>query len=196
MIAYIKGSITFKNPAYLYLETQGVGYHVNISLSTYAQVEKAEKVKLLTHLVVKEDSHTLYGFADAAERTLFVQLISVSGVGPTTAMVVLSSMSSNQIRDAILMEDEVSFKRVKGIGAKTAKQIILDLKSKVAKSAPGELTQISADNTSKKEALSALLALGFNQSKVLQVLQKINKANPEIQDVEGLVKASLKALSS
>ncbi len=196
MIAYIKGNITFKNPAYVYVESHGVGYHINISLSTYSQIEKTEQVKLLTHLVVKEDSHTLYGFADAEERVLFVQLISVSGVGPTTAMVVLSSMTGDQIRDAILMEDEVSFKRVKGIGAKTAKLIILDLKSKVAKGTPGELRQINAGNTSKKEALSALLALGFNQSKVLQVLQKISKTNPEIQDVEGLVKASLKALSS
>jgi len=196
MIAYIKGNITFKNPAYLYVEASGIGYHVNISLSTYSQIEKSENVKLLTHLVVKEDSHTLYGFAEPEERTLFVQLISVSGVGPTTAMVILSSLTSDQIRDAILMEDEASFKRVKGIGAKTAKQIILDLKSKVAKGGPSDLTQIHTDNTSKKEALSALLALGFNQSKVLQVLQKVSKTNPEIQDVEGLVKASLKALSS
>ncbi|MBX2816513.1 MAG: Holliday junction branch migration protein RuvA [Saprospiraceae bacterium] len=196
MIAYIKGAITLKNPAYLYVETGGLGYHVNISLATYSKIEKLEQVKLLTHLNVKEDSHTLFGFFDQAERSLFVHLISVSGVGPTTAMVVLSSMTSEQIRQAILMEDEVAFKKVKGIGAKTAKQIILDLKSKVAKEGGSELSPGAMRNTAQEEALSALLALGFNRNKVLQILQQLGRKQPEIDNVESLVKAALTQLSS
>lgn len=196
MIAYIKGTMTLKNPAYVYVETAGVGYHINISLATYSKIEKSEQVKLLTHLNVKEDSHTLFGFYDQAERSLFVHLISVKGVGPTTAMVVLSSLTSEEIRQAILSEDELSFRRVKGIGAKTAKQIILDLKSKVEKEGGFELTSGVARNTAHEEALSALLALGFNRAKVTQVLQKVSREDPERSDVESLVKAALTQLSS
>ena len=113
MIAYLKGRITYKNPTYVYIDVNGVGYHVNITLFTYARIEKAEEVKLLTHLHVKEDSHTLYGFYEGEERSLFVHLLSVSGIGPNTARLLLSSMSPSEVKHAILIEDEAAFKRVK-----------------------------------------------------------------------------------
>ncbi len=196
MIAYIKGSITYKNPTYVYVETGGVGYHVNISLNTYSQIEKAENVKLLTHMVVKEDSHTLFGFYEVDERELFVHLLSVSGVGPNTARILLSSMTPEEVKRAILSEDELAFKKVKGIGAKTSKQIILDLKNKVAKGSGEDFAPPVRDNTLQQEALSALLALGFNKNRVISVIQKVYQKNPEINQVETLIKASLQQLSS
>lgn len=196
MITYIKGEITFKTPTFIIVETGGIGYHVNISLHTYAQIEKMERVKILTHLQVKEDSHTLYGFAEADERTLFVQLISVSGIGPSTAQVLLSTMNSDELKSAIISEDLVAFKRVKGVGPKTAKRIILDLKDKVMKeSGDTPLTFSTQDNTVRDEALSALVTLGYNRIQVQKVLNKILKQQAGITNVEALVKIALKQMS-
>ena len=133
MITYLKGEITFKTPTYVVVEVAGVGYRVNISLFTYSEIDKLEKVKILTYLHIKEDSHTLYGFSQESERSLFKHLISVSGVGPSTAQICLSSLNPDEIRAAIVGEDVNAFKRVKGIGPKTAKRIILDLKDKILK---------------------------------------------------------------
>ena len=157
MITYIKGTISFKTPTYIIVEAGGIGYYVNISLNTYARVEKLESVKILTYYHVKEDAHTLYGFAEDEERQLFAHLISVSGVGPSTAQVMLSTMTPDELRAAIIGENEASLRKVKGIGAKTAKQIILDLKNKMMKTG-GEFTipASPADNTIRQEALSAL----------------------------------------
>ncbi|MCB0685001.1 MAG: Holliday junction branch migration protein RuvA [Saprospiraceae bacterium] len=196
MIAYVKGQITYKNPTYVYVESGGVGYHVNITLNTYSRIEKAESIKLLTHLVVKEDSHTLYGFYDGEERDLFVHLLSVSGIGPNTARIVLSSLSPTEVKHAILSEDELVFKQVKGIGAKTAKQIILDLKNKISKGSDVAVTLPVRDNTLQEEALSALLALGFNKQSVVKAISEVYKTHPDIANVESLIKASLKKLSS
>ncbi|MFT6322447.1 MAG: Holliday junction DNA helicase RuvA, partial [Granulosicoccus sp.] len=162
MIAYIKGEITYKSPTYILVETGGIGYHVNISLNTYAQIEKLEKVQILTHLQVKEDSHTLYGFAEEAERSMFILLISVSGIGTNTARVLLSSMKVEEARMAIMSENVAAFNKVKGIGPKTAKRIILDLKDKVIKESGDTPMSISPiNNTIREEALSALVALQF-----------------------------------
>ncbi|MEN0006662.1 MAG: Holliday junction branch migration protein RuvA, partial [Bacteroidota bacterium] len=170
MIAYLKGEITFKSPTYILVEAAGVGYHVNISLHTYSQIEKLEHVKILTHLHIKEDSHTIYGFAEATERSLFVHLISVSGIGPSTAQVLLSSMNPEEVRSAIVGENVASFKKVKGIGPKTAKRIILDLKDKMVKeSGDAPLSLLPQDNTIREEALSALVALGFARVHVQKV---------------------------
>lgn len=195
MIAYLKGQITYKNPTYVYVESSGVGYHINISLYTYARIEKLESIKLLTHLVVKEDSHTLFGFFDADERELFVHLLSVSGIGPNTARIILSSLAPDEIKVAILSEDEMAFKQVKGIGAKTAKQIILDLKNKISRGSESSFTMPIRDNTLQEEALSALLALGFNKQSVIKAITEVYKANPDLVGVEALIKASLKKLS-
>lgn len=196
MIAYLKGEITFKSPTYILVEAAGVGYHVNISLHTYSQIEKLEHVKILTHLHIKEDSHTIYGFAEATERSLFVHLISVSGIGPSTAQVLLSSMNPEEVRSAIVGENVASFKKVKGIGPKTAKRIILDLKDKMVKeSGDAPLSLLPQDNTIREEALSALVALGFARVHVQKVLNKVLKEQPTIDNVENLIKLALKQMS-
>ena len=196
MITYIKGNITHKSPTFIVVETGGLGYHVNISLNTYSQVEKMESVKILTHLHIKEDSHTLYGFADAAERSLFVHLISVSGIGPSTAQLMLSSMTPDEMRIAIISEDVNTLKRIKGIGPKTAKRAILDLKDKMLKDSGEEMALASPqDNTIRDEALSALVALQFNRIQAQKALNKALKENPGIAGVEQLIKLALKELS-
>ena len=196
MISYIKGEITFKNPTFIIVETGGIGYHVHISLNTYSQIEKLEKVKILTHLHIKEDSHTLYGFADGSERKLFRQLISVSGIGPATAQIALSSLTPDELKAAIISENELTFKKVKGIGPKTAKRIILDLKDKILKENNDmPISFTPADNTIRDEALSALVALGFNRSKVQRSLNNILKAQTDSMSVEELIKRALSVLA-
>lgn len=198
MISYLKGTIAFKSPTYLIIDVNGVGYHVHISLNTYSQIDKMtqDMVKIHTVFQVKEDSQTLYGFAEESERALFVQLISVKGVGPSTAQIVLSSMSAEELRAAIVGENVIAIQKVKGIGAKTAKQIILDLKDKMVKEG-GEniLTFPSQNNTLRDEALFALVALGFPKINVQKSLNTILREQPSMVSVEALIKAALKQLS-
>ncbi|MBK7871164.1 MAG: Holliday junction branch migration protein RuvA [Saprospiraceae bacterium] len=196
MITYLKGIITHKTPTFIVVEVNGVGYHVHISLNTYIKVEKLESVKILTQLIIREDSHTLYGFADEAERTLFLHLISVSGIGPSTAQLLLSSMQPDEVRAAVIGENDAAFGKVKGIGPKTAKRIILDLKDKLVKeSGEAPLTILPQDNTIREEALSALVALGFSRIEVQKTLNKILKEQPAGTNVETLIKLALKHLS-
>jgi holliday junction DNA helicase RuvA len=197
MIDYIKGKIAFKNPAFVVVETAGgVGYRINISLNTYAKIEGSENVILLTHLQIREDAHVLFGFAEETERVLFTQLISVSGVGPATAQVLLSGMSPDEARSAILAENEVAFSKVKGIGPKTAKRIILDLKDKIKKDGGESTLNFSVSgNTMREEALSALVSLGFVRMNVQKVLNKILQEQPNVKNVEELIKLALKQLS-
>ena len=196
MISYVKGEITYKNPTYIIVETGGIGYQIHISLNTYAQVEKLERVKIHTYFAVKEDSQTLYGFAEVAERALFIHLISVSGIGPNTARIVLSTMTPEEVRAAIIGEDVGAFKKVKGVGPKTAKRIILDLKDKLLKeSGDVPLSVGVVGNTFRDEALSALTALGFSKIPVQKVLNKILKENSGIGTVEELIKLALKQLA-
>ncbi|MBP7821781.1 MAG: Holliday junction branch migration protein RuvA [Saprospiraceae bacterium] len=198
MISYIKGQIAYMCPTHIIVEASGIGYHINISLYTYAQIEKLEQIKIFTHYHIKEDAHTLYGFSDEMERALFGHLLSVNGVGPNTARLLLSGMSPDEVRSAIISEQEIAFKKVKGIGPKTAKQIILDLKDKLIKDGGADVnTQllVSANNIHREEALSALLALGFSKIQVQKILNKIIVENPTINNVEQLIKLSLKQLS-
>ena len=195
MIDFIKGTIAYKNPTFIIVETAGgVGYRINISLNTYAKIEKSETVRLVTHVQIREDAHVLFGFADEAERTLFQHLISVSGVGPATAQVLLSGMTADEVRSAIIGENEAAFNKVKGIGPKTAKRIILDLKDKMVKDG-GELTlNLSpGNNTMRDEALSALISLGFQRIMVQKVLNKVIQEQ-KIGSVEELIKVALKQL--
>lgn len=198
MIFYIKGQITFKTPTYILVEAGGIGYQVFISLYTYARIEKLEQVKILTYHHVKEDGQTLYGFSDQSERSMFVHLISVSGIGPGTAQLMQSYMSPEEARAAIISEDVAALNKIKGVGPKTAKRIILDLKDKVLRDsgdAPGELQSVSmADNTIRQEALSALLALGFNRVQVQKALNKVLQESPGTKEVEGLIKLALRQL--
>jgi Holliday junction DNA helicase RuvA len=196
MYAYIKGKIAFKTPTYVYLENNGIGYHINISLNTFSKIEKSVEVKLYTYLQVKEDDMSLYGFFEESEKLLFEKLISVSGIGATTAQIILSSMSPKEIVTAIMNEDDVSLKRVKGIGAKTAKRVILDLKDKVSKMNIAESADVSSTAVSpvKDEALAALMALGVAKSKAEVVLSRVIKSNPGIDSVEDLIKLALKQM--
>jgi holliday junction DNA helicase RuvA len=196
MIGYLRGEITHKSPTYILVEAAGVGYHVNISLNTYSKIEKMEQVKILTHLHIKEDSHTLFGFAEEIERSLFRHLISVSGIGPTTAQILLSSLNPEDLRAAIIGEQEHVFKQVKGIGPKTAKRLILDLKDKLVKDG-GEmpLTFTTLNNTIREEALSALVALGFQKIAVQKALNQILK-DSSVTQVEQLIKLALRELSA
>ena len=197
MIDFIKGQIVYKNPAFIIVETSGgVGYRLNISLNTYAKIEKEETVRLLTHVQIREDAHVLFGFAEESERVLFQMLISVSGVGPATAQVLLSGMNADEVRSAILGENEAAFNKVKGIGPKTAKRIILDLKDKVKKDG-GETLSLnlsSTNNTLRDEALSALMSLGFQRIAVQKVLNKILLEKASVT-VEELIKTAIRQLT-
>jgi len=197
MYAYLKGDITFKSPAFITLEVNGIGFHINIPLSTYTAIEGQERTTIYTHLIVKEDSHTLFGFATQTERYMFVQLIGVTGVGATTAQLILSSMTVDEVRAAVIGEQAHVLQRVKGIGAKTAKQIILDLKSKLTKEAPDGMAVLlpAVDNAIREEALSALIALGFNRIAVQKALNQVMKDNASAGKVEDLIKTALKALA-
>lgn len=196
MYAYLKGEITFRSPAFITLEVNGIGFHVNIPLSTYTAIEGNERATIYTHLIVKEDSHTLFGFATQTERAMFVLLIGVTGVGATTAQLILSSMTVDEVRAAVIGEQAHILQRVKGIGAKTAKQIILDLKNKLSKESPdaGAVLLPSIDNNVREEALSALVSLGFNRIAVQKALNQVLKDNPGVTKVEDLIKLALRAL--
>ncbi len=194
MITHLNGKLVEKNPSYLIIEAAGVGYFVNISLQTYSQLGDKENCRIFTYLSVKEDSHTLYGFADSQERELFKQLISVSGVGTNTARMMLSSMTSSELVSSIASSNITSITSIKGIGAKTAQRIVLDLKDKILKT--GNSTDNNSalmNNTIKNEALSALIVLGFDKKMAEKVINKITLDQPNISDVEELIKKSLKS---
>ena len=192
MITHIHGRLIEKTPTYVVIDVNGIGYKIKISLQTFSSITQSEYCKLLTHLSVKEDSHTLFGFFDESERDLFRKLISVSGVGPSTAQVVLSTYSPDEIIHHITSGDVSAVKSIKGIGAKTAQRIIIDLQDKLAKGLPTtDLLFSKKDNTIKEESLSALLALGFAKKGAEQKIDKVLKSNPEISSVEELVKTAL-----
>lgn len=195
MYAYIQGKITHRTPTEIYLETHGVGYHLLISLNTFSDIEKLEEVKLYTHFHVKEDAQTLFGFSTNEEKNIFQLLISVSGIGPNTARIVLSGMRPEDVQKAIVHEDVVTFNKVKGIGPKTAKRIILDLKDKVIKNVDDlVISSGPSHNTDKNEALSALVALGFPKNSVEKVLNKVISQSDSDRNVEQLIKEVLKQL--
>jgi Holliday junction DNA helicase RuvA len=194
MFEYIHGPLTELSPANAVIEAGSVGYFVHISLNTYSKISGKEKVKLFLHQVVREDAHLLYGFADKAERELFRFLISVSGIGSNTAVMMLSSLLPDEIRKAILEENVNLLKSIKGIGAKTAQRIIIDLKDKIGKSpASDRILMTATDNTTREEALSALIMLGFQKKSVEAELDKIIKSNPGLP-VEKMIKMALKGL--
>ena len=194
MIHHIKGRLVEKAPTHAVVEAGGVGYFLNISLITFSKLGNDENVLLYTHLSIKEDAHTLYGFAEKSEREIFRQLISVNGVGASTARVMLSSMTAEEITTAIVTGDVDALKSIKGIGAKSAQRIIVDLKDKLGKIEGVEQNILTfANNTTRDEALSALLALGFTKNSVDKVLNKVLKAQPDL-DVEHLIKEALKNL--
>jgi holliday junction DNA helicase RuvA len=193
MIDYIKGTITRVTPTFISLETGGIGYFINISLTTFSKLEGKNEFKILVHEVIREDTHQLFGFADSVERDIFRLLISVTGVGANTARMMLSSLTPGEIEKAILGSDVNILKSVKGIGLKTAQRIIVDLKDKLGKQAgSGEIFSFS-DNTNREEALSALVMLGFAKSAVSKILDKIVREEKNLT-VEDMIKRALKNL--
>jgi Holliday junction DNA helicase RuvA len=193
MITHIRGKLVEKNPTYTIIECNGIGYFLNISLHTFSKIPDSEAVKLYTYLSVKEDSHTLFGFCDKVEREIFKLLISVSGVGPSIARTMLSSMTPEQIQHAIASEDVAVIQSVKGIGAKTAQRVIIDLKDKVLKIYDIDETSLSQNNTNKDEALSALEVLGFMKKQSERIVEKIVSSTPDA-NVEFIIKEALKNL--
>ena len=190
MISHINGKLAEKTPTYVVIDCNGVGYKLNISLQTYSAIQ-TENCKLLTHLAVKEDAHTLYGFFTSEERDLFRQLISVSGVGPSTARMILSTYSAEEIMNYIITADVPSIQNVKGIGGKTAQRIIIDLKDKVGKGKETSDLLFTQDNTIKEESLSALLALGFTKKVAYKKMEQVMKNHEGEITLEDLVRRSL-----
>jgi len=193
MIAHIQGKLVEKTPTEVVIDCNGVGYQINISLHTFSLLPDSDHIKLFTFLQIKEDAHTLFGFVEKAERELFKLLLSVSGVGASTARTMLSSIAPQQIIQAIASADVATVQSIKGIGAKTAQRIILDLKDKVLKIYNLEEVSVSQSNTNKDEALSALEVLGFARKSAEKVVDKIAKENPDAS-VETIIKQALKNL--
>ena len=194
MITQLQGKLVEKNPTNVVIDCNGVGYFVNISLNTYAALPEGEAIKLYTYLQIKEDAHTLYGFLTKAEREVFVLLISVSGVGAGTARAMLSSLTAAHVRNAIVNGEVATIQSVKGIGAKTAQRVVLDLKDKMLKLQDFADAPISAVSTHKEEALAALEVLGFVRKQAEKVVDKIVQAAPDSLSVEDIIKQALKSL--
>lgn len=197
MIAYIQGYIDFKSPAYVVMEAGNIGYHINISLQTYEVIKELNEARLYTHLQIKEDAHTLYGFAEEKEKEMFLLLISISGVGAATAINILSSISIKEIHTAILHEDIVALNNIKGIGAKTAKRIILELKDKMVKLDVEDSPELipSEDNIIKDEALQALITLGFTKGSAEKVITRIFKQSADKDlSVEDIIRLALQGM--
>jgi holliday junction DNA helicase RuvA len=195
MIAFLKGRLVNKDPTFVIIDVNGVGYHVHISLQTYSEVKDQESILLFTHLNIREDAHVLYGFSNAAEKKLFQQLISVNGVGPSTAIVMLSYMNITEMKSAIVREDVTALQAIKGIGAKTAQRVIIELKDKLKKETYDEVLPSNsgiAHNTLKVEALSALITLGLTKTAAEKSVDSILKKSGNTITLEDLVKQALK----
>lgn len=195
MIGYLFGEITIVDPTLFIIDVGGVGYEVRISLNTYSKLKQIKKGKVYTYLHIKEDAHTLYGFYSSDEKSLFIQLISISGVGPSTAILMLSSMNPSEIKEAIAREDVVTIKKVKGIGLKTAERIVLELKDKIRKEITGEkLIEVIPDNfrVIREEALVALVTLGIQKSMAEKSINIILKNADKDITLEEVIKLALK----
>lgn len=194
MIAYIRGKLVHKEPTHVIVDVNGIGYQASISFNTFSDIKDREDIRLATYLHVREDAHLLYGFSTEAEKAMFLNLISVNGVGPNTAMMVLSSLAPDELKAAILREDTATLQAVKGIGGKTAQRLILELKDKLRKST-GEtgttLTGLSG-NTQRQEALSALMTLGIARAAAEKSIDAVLKKSGNTVSLEDLVKLALK----
>lgn len=195
MITYLKGKLAYKDPTHLVIEVAGVGYEVKISLTTYTHVKDKEDILIQTYLHIKEDSHTLFGFYEASEKKRFLDLLSINGVGPSTALMVLSSLDARELQSAIANEDVKTIQSVKGIGGKTAQRIVLELKDKMRKEGLLDKAieiQPRFDNTLRSEALSALTTLGINKSAAEKTVNLLLKEYGDEMKLEELIKLALK----
>ena len=194
MYAYLQGKFTYKTPALVYIDVNGIGFEVNISLNTYSHIQSLEEGKLYTHLQVKEDGHILYGFFDRGEKEMFLLLVSISGVGAATARMMLSSLKPEELSRAILQSNVKLLESVKGIGKKTAERLVLELKDKIGKYSPDANLSVQVGNSLEQDALNALTALGIPRSQAEQSIQKIILVEPSVPKLEDLIKKALKAI--
>ncbi|MCX6324743.1 MAG: Holliday junction branch migration protein RuvA [Sphingobacteriales bacterium] len=194
MYAYLKGKFTHKTPAQVYLDVNGIGFEVNISLHTYTAILPLTEGVLFTHLQIKEDGHVLFGFSDKEEKEIFIQLIGVSGIGAATARMMLSSMKPEEVTKAILNGDVRLLESVKGIGKKTAERVVLELKDKLGKNPAGAGFLPHSGNSLQQDALTALTALGINRNQAEQAIHKIIRNEPGVSLLEELIKKALKAI--
>ena len=194
MYAYLQGKFTYKSPAQVYVDVNGIGFEVNISLHTYSHIQNLEAGKLFTYFQVKEDGHVLYGFFDKGEKDMFVLLIGVSGVGASTARMMLSSLKPDELSRAIVQSNVKLLESVKGIGKKTAERLVLELKDKMGKHPMDVNLSVHAGNSLEQDALNALTALGISRSQAEQSIQKIILAEPSLLKLEDLIKKALKAI--
>ena len=194
MIAYLKGKLVHKEPTHVIVEVGGIGYQASISLNTFSEIKDKEDIRLSTYLHVREDAHLLYGFASESEKVMFLNLISVNGVGPNTAMMVLSSLTADELKSAILREDAGTLQAVKGIGGKTAQRLILELKDKLRK-APADGTPTlpgMVNNTLRQEAFTALMTLGIPRAAAEKSIDAVLRKSGNTISLEDLVKQALK----
>lgn len=195
MIAFIRGKLVEKNPAYVVLESNGIGYHINVSVTTFSKISELTECQLYTHCYIKDESlPVLFGFADKLEKQLFLEFVSVNGVGPNTARMILSSYSPVEIREAVMAGNVGLLKSIKGIGPKSAQRIILELGDKFKKQAPQDAISVNAHNTPIDEALSALAILGISRPAARKALDRALKQESGMTGVEELVKAALKLI--
>ena len=192
MFAYLEGPLVYKSPSVVNMDVHGVGYELQITLQTYAMLQPLDKCRLYTHLQVREDAWVLYGFADEEERATFRQLLNISGVGAATARIILSSLNTGELERAVSGEDAKTLERVKGLGAKTAQRIILELKGKLLKSKNTSGSLAVMHNTMQEDALIALVNLGINRGVAESAIKKIDNASS--LTVEELIKQALRAL--
>ncbi len=194
MIAYLAGKFTYKNPTVVYVDINGLGYEVNISLNTYGKIQQLAEGKLFTYLQVKEDAHVLYGFFEAEEKEMFIMLISVSGIGAATARMMLSNMLPGEISKAILQGNAKILESVKGIGKKTAERLVLELRDKVNKQPFDSSITVIKNNSLQQDALNALVALGISRTVAEQSVNKILSEEPAETHLEFIIKKALKAI--
>jgi Holliday junction DNA helicase RuvA len=195
MIAFLRGKLIHKDPTFVIIEVNGVGYHVHVSLQTFSEIKDQENILLFTHLSIREDAHVLFGFSKEAEKKLFQLLISVNGVGPSTAIIMLSYMSIDELKSAIVHDDATTLQKIKGIGGKTAQRVIIELKDKLKKDSLEEIIPSNTGvrhNTLRNEALSALITLGINKSAAEKSVDVVLKKSGNTITLEDLVKQALK----
>lgn len=194
MIASLTGNFLVKTPSFVHINVHGVGYEVQISLNTYSKIQDIKEGTLFTHLQIKEDSHTLFGFSELTEKELFIQLISVNGVGASTARIMLSSMQPAELRSAIASGNTGALEKIKGIGRKSAERIILELREKMVKAGVESTSSGFKYNTLDNDALNALMALGIQKNVAENALKKAKNTSPEDNNLESLIKKSLQLI--
>lgn len=194
MIAFVTGRFVYKAPSVVHVDVNGVGYEVQISLNTYSKIQQLDRGSLHTWLHIKEDAHTLYGFFDLAEKNIFVQLISVNGVGTSTARIMLSALQPEELSQAIITGDTSALEKIKGIGKKTAERIVLELRDKISKNIPPTNSSALINNTLQQDALNALVALGIARNMAEAAIKKALSSGPSTENLEILIKKALQLI--